>query len=256
MTCRILRLAGDDEQRHRTSTGSSVPAPSGSQPWPGRAGDWLADEIGNWDRHGGELVVSLLEPGSGRSAVAGLCGARGIEFVSLPIADRGTPEDLRPVMTLAREITGSRRAVAIHCRAGIGRASLVAAAALCGSGMTPDAALSAIGRAHGLPVPDTDSPRDWVERFHEALEPIRPGVAPKVRVRRRGKTRSSAALISRRDSSLSDCARRCEPSRSEPAPELGGGDRLQHGVAHAGRAPEVPPVEPGDPAIAVPILQE
>jgi protein-tyrosine phosphatase len=138
-----------------------------------RAGDWLADEVGNWDRHGVDRVVSLLEPAEVADldlhAEASLCRARGIEFLSLPIADRGIPEDLPAVTSLAREIAASRATVAIHCRIGIGRSSMIAAAVLCASGMTPEAAFSAIELARGLPVPDTASQREWVVRFHARL---------------------------------------------------------------------------------------
>lgn len=141
-----------------------------------RAGDWLQDEIAGWKRQGIELVLSLLE----RSEVdelelaceADLCRASGIAFWSFPIVDRGVPEDARSLARLAREIAGCGKAVAIHCRAGIGRASLVAAAVLCASGMAPGAALSAIQQARGVPVPDTDMQRAWVLRFGEQLDVV------------------------------------------------------------------------------------
>jgi protein-tyrosine phosphatase len=139
-----------------------------------RAGDWLEDEIDNWKREGVERVISLLERAEAADldlgAEADLCAARGIAFLSFPIVDRAVPEDLHATAHLAREIAGSGKAVAIHCRAGIGRSSIIAAAVLCASGMRADAALSAIQQARRVPVPDTDEQRDWVIRFGEYLD--------------------------------------------------------------------------------------
>ena len=138
-----------------------------------RAGDWLEDEVSHWKSQGVELVVSLLE----REEVAdldlgnerGLCAAKGIEFRSLPIADRGIPDDASAVKKLARDVALSQRVVVVHCRIGIGRSSLVAAAILCASGLEPDIAFAAIQKARGVPVPDTAGQREWIERQRDHL---------------------------------------------------------------------------------------
>jgi protein-tyrosine phosphatase len=139
-----------------------------------RAGDWLADEVENWRRQGIERVVSLLEREEvaelGLEGEATLCRECGIAFASFPIADRATPEDWRAALALAREIAGGGKAVAIHCRIGIGRSSIIAAAALCTGGMEPEAALAAIRQARGVPVPDTEQQRDWILRLGERLD--------------------------------------------------------------------------------------
>ena len=60
-----------------------------------RSGDWLEDEIDDWEATGIKTVVSLLEPHEvtdlGLGAEAELCASRGVRFISFPIADRGTP---------------------------------------------------------------------------------------------------------------------------------------------------------------------
>jgi protein-tyrosine phosphatase len=113
--------------------------------------------------------VSLLEQAEiselGLQDEAALCGARGIDFISLPIPDRGLPASEREVLRLAHSLLDSvqgGRCVAIHCRAGIGRSSLMAASVLICSGMTAEDALTLIREARGLSVPDTDEQRDWV----------------------------------------------------------------------------------------------
>ena len=62
------------------------------------------------------------------------------------------------------------RSIAIHCRAGIGRSSLVAASVLICLGTRPGEALRLIGNARGVPVPATDDQRDWVMAFGRAHE--------------------------------------------------------------------------------------
>jgi protein-tyrosine phosphatase len=137
-----------------------------------RAGEWLADEIIGWQAEGIRTVVSLLEPAEiselGLEREAELCRKHGIEFVSLPIPDRGLPASLRDATMLAKTVAlqvSEGKAVAIHCRAGIGRSSLIAAAVLIYSGLTADDALRLITAARGIEVPDTEAQREWVMAF-------------------------------------------------------------------------------------------
>ena len=138
-----------------------------------RAGYWLDGEIAAWKLDRVDVVLSLLEPEEAAdlelTGQAQACQAHGIHFMSFPIADRGVP-DMREAKAAAATICrhgADGKAVAIHCRAGIGRSSLMAGAALVLSGMGPVAAFSAIGRARGLEVPDTQAQRDWLIDFHE-----------------------------------------------------------------------------------------
>ncbi|MCW4460135.1 hypothetical protein OK349_00310 [Sphingomonas sp. BT-65] len=130
-----------------------------------RSGDWLEDEIEHWKRSGVEIAVSLLEPEEvaelGLEEEAAICEQNGIRFVSFPIADRTVPEDAAAAKRFAAEIAATGRPVAIHCRAGIGRSSIIAVAVLVNNGIDPAAALAAIGSARGLSVPDTDAQRAW-----------------------------------------------------------------------------------------------
>jgi len=131
-----------------------------------RAGDWLEDEVDYWQRSGIETVVSLLEQDEVRDLQLEdereLCVQNGIAFFSFPIRDRGLPEDRAAALRFARELAGSDKPIAIHCRAGIGRSSLMAAAILIETGIPAETALRAIATARGLQVPDTDAQRDWI----------------------------------------------------------------------------------------------
>ncbi len=136
-----------------------------------RSGDWLEDEIAHWQRSGVEIVVSLLERDEveelelNREPI--LCERHGIEFRSWPIPDRGLPHDPAAFRQFAGELAGSGKSIAIHCRAGIGRSSVLAAAIMVHAGESAEPALAAIADARGVPVPDTDEQRDWIAALED-----------------------------------------------------------------------------------------
>jgi protein-tyrosine phosphatase len=121
---------------------------------------------------GVDIVVSLLEA---EEVVEldiveeeSLCRANEITFISFPITDRSVPESKEAVLELAESLLNELRSaknVAIHCRAGIGRSSLIAACVLKLSGVGVDEALQKIGSARGFSVPDTREQRDWVAKL-------------------------------------------------------------------------------------------
>jgi protein-tyrosine phosphatase len=140
-----------------------------------RADDWLEAEIAEWKASGLNVVVSLLEAEEvselGLRREAELCRAAGIDFVSFPIPDRGVPNSRRHALQIANSIAQSvsgGQSIAIHCRAGIGRSSMVAACALVRLGVEAADAFILIREARGLSVPDTEEQRDWVMAFAEA----------------------------------------------------------------------------------------
>jgi hypothetical protein len=99
---------------------------------------------------------------------AACCAASGIEFVSFPFADRSVPASVADTLALVRRLTtllAADKAVAIHCRQGVGRSALMAACVLASLGDTAEEALARVARARGCPVPDTAEQRDWVLRF-------------------------------------------------------------------------------------------
>jgi len=140
-----------------------------------RAEEWLEAEVNEWKESGIDVVVSLLEHDEISELrlrrEAELCRSNGIDFISFPIPDRGLPESRHDALQIARLLaTGLRdgRSIAIHCRAGIGRSSVIAACALICSGIDAEEALALISEARGLIVPDTDEQRDWVVAFGNA----------------------------------------------------------------------------------------
>jgi protein-tyrosine phosphatase len=141
-----------------------------------RSGDWLDDEIAGWEAAGINTIVSLLERDEVNELGLGdeekLCRRHGMTFISFPIPDRGVPRTEGETEILARNIALKLKdgtTVAIHCRAGIGRSSLIAACALVCSGLDAGSAFEAISKARGIKVPDTDEQRSWVTRFGKAV---------------------------------------------------------------------------------------
>jgi len=137
-----------------------------------RAGDWLEDEVDNWHKAGVDCVVSLLEPVEvrelGLTEEANLCRSRHMTFTTFPIPDRQTPSstsETRILVEALHDLIASGKAVAIHCRAGIGRSGLIAASILKRFGLEVESAFALIADARGIAVPDTAEQRDWVHRF-------------------------------------------------------------------------------------------
>ena len=127
-----------------------------------RGGDWLADEINGWLDAGAHTIVSLLEPAEVTEleldAERSLCLKSGLDFISFPIPDRGIPEGRSEMTQLIRRVRSTiinGKRVAIHCRQGIGRSSMVAAIVLLSLGAARNEVFNTISGARGCKVPDT-----------------------------------------------------------------------------------------------------
>jgi protein-tyrosine phosphatase len=136
-----------------------------------RGGDWLADEVSGWKRMGIDVVVSLLHRYEADeldiAEEESLCQHHDIRYRSFPIQDRGTPNSAAEFLALADEITASVKqglAVAVHCRAGIGRSGLLAACILFRLGIDASNAFAVVSKARGLTVPDTSGQIDWFSK--------------------------------------------------------------------------------------------
>jgi protein-tyrosine phosphatase len=92
----------------------------------------------------------------------------GLHFERFPIPDRGVPASVAHSRALWVNLADRLRAghsVGIHCRAGIGRSSLMAAGVLLEIGVSEDHAWAVIASARGLAVPDTEAQRAWVSQL-------------------------------------------------------------------------------------------
>ncbi len=149
-------------------------------PWRGRlaivprprGGDWLEEEVRSWQEAGLDVMVSLLTHDENTELELHqeelLCRARGIQFHAYPIQDRGVPTSRKATTDLVRKLEKALEAgqsVAVHCRQGIGRSSLIAALLLVSAGVDPEAALAQIHQARGCAVPDTLEQSNWIKSF-------------------------------------------------------------------------------------------
>ena len=94
-----------------------------------------------------------------------------MEFVSLAVADRGVPSPSSNTQELFQELEKRLhlgKNVAVHCRQGIGRSSLIAATLLILAGVDSKKAWENIQKAHGCPVPDTLEQKEWGGAFYQS----------------------------------------------------------------------------------------
>ncbi|MGH7142875.1 MAG: protein-tyrosine phosphatase family protein [Planctomycetota bacterium] len=143
-----------------------------------RGGDWLEDHLRGWRQAGVETVVSLLTEAEQRelelTGEARICATLDMSFRSFPIPDRGLPTSDREVLALIADLAtlvSAGQSILLHCRMGIGRTGMIAAAVLVWRGFTADTALEAAAIARGLAIPDTLEQADWVRRFSTRATP-------------------------------------------------------------------------------------
>lgn len=135
-----------------------------------RGGDWLADEIANLKKQNVGMLVSLLEKEEmselGLLRQGTVCKSNGIEFVHFPIPDRDIPMAGDKTDGFIRYLTSRLQEgvfVVIHCRMGIGRSSIIAAAVLLQAGLKTENIIDTISGIRGLKVPDTEHQLQWLE---------------------------------------------------------------------------------------------
>jgi protein-tyrosine phosphatase len=136
-----------------------------------RVDDWVHDEFAGLRVLGVSGVVSLLEVTEARElnleSEEEYCSAASLTFDSFPIPDRGVPLSVNALSKFACDIyhrCAVGKSIVIHCRAGIGRSGLVAAAVLMHSGISAEEAIQRISQARGVSVPDTDEQALWIEK--------------------------------------------------------------------------------------------
>jgi len=133
-----------------------------------RGDDWLDDEMTGLREAGVDVLVCLQSDVERREL--GLLDEgpsaqhAGIEFRHFPIEDFGVPERSAadPFVDSLVSALADGQHVAVHCRGGIGRSSLIAAAVLVKLGATPADAWETITGVRGVPVPETDEQRAWL----------------------------------------------------------------------------------------------
>jgi len=139
-----------------------------------RLDEQLEATILGWRDEGVDVVVSLIEEAELpylTDAESALCEEVGIEFISFPVRDKTVPDSIAPIAAVAQGLAdkiATGKSVAIHCRAGIGRSTTLAACVLILLGVDGDVALDMIATARGLEVPETEAQRQWILNFSQA----------------------------------------------------------------------------------------
>lgn len=134
-----------------------------------RGDDWLESDLRVLKSGGIDVLISLIEENEaqelGLAHEEAAAQQLGMGFLSYPIPDRRTPSDgpgfvsfVARIATLLRE----GRAVGVHCRGCIGRATVLTSALLIALGASAEEALRSIEAARGCPVPDTPEQRAWI----------------------------------------------------------------------------------------------
>ena len=134
-----------------------------------RGNDWLCDEITAFSREGIEILVSMLTDEEaeelGLNDESAECAAAGISFVNVAIPDRSVPSDTNAFLGSVEQLVArvrQGRYLAVHCRASIGRSTVLAASILVRLGWDAKTAFDAIEAARGCSVPDTPEQKQWV----------------------------------------------------------------------------------------------
>jgi len=137
-----------------------------------RGGESLAEEVLAWKTASIHVVVSLLEAEEVRElelkAERLLCAEAGIEFKHFSVPDRGLPWSMKEADALIDELHANlmqSRAIAIHCRAGIGRTGLVAGCLLHRLQVPLSDIFHLLSRSRGYAMPDTAAQAEWVEAY-------------------------------------------------------------------------------------------
>jgi protein-tyrosine phosphatase len=154
---------------------TGIPAKLAIMPAP-YGGNRMEDEIRTLKREGADVLVSLLtaeeEFRIGLEHERAACSGHGIRFRSFPIPDRGIPTSTKAFLNFVDSLHYDLlqgRSIVAHCRAGIGRSSLLLASLLRREGLSADDAFRRITQARGMLVPDTPEQLHWVETLR--LEP-------------------------------------------------------------------------------------
>jgi protein-tyrosine phosphatase len=137
-----------------------------------QGGDWLQGDVRQLKDEGIDILVSLLSFRESRELdldhEKAACSSVGISFVNFPLPDRQVPPSRLGFLTFAqflhkRASEGFR--IGAHCRACIGRSSVLLATVMRLEGFTAREAFTRISEARGLRVPDTAEQERWVSRL-------------------------------------------------------------------------------------------
>ncbi len=137
-----------------------------------RGGEWLEDEIVQFKKQHVNVIVSLLGPAEiaelGLKQQETLCQKHGIAYINYSIPDRDIPRSKEKTSALVSQLQAllsEGSSIAVHCRMGIGRSAIIAAAVLLQQGGKAGDILQHISKIRGVKVPDTDDQIRWLKQL-------------------------------------------------------------------------------------------
>lgn len=130
---------------------------------------WLNAEIRQFKDQGIDLLVSLLSTEEVHALdlehEKTACSSVGISFVNFPLPDRQVPPSRLGFLTFAQFLhkkAAEGASIGVHCRACIGRSSVLLATVMRLEGFTTKEAFNRISAARGMRVPDLPAQAKWV----------------------------------------------------------------------------------------------
>lgn len=133
-----------------------------------RGGDWLAVDLNRLHAEGVDVLVSCLTAGEEQELDLGdeehIAQTVGMQFVRTTIDDRSVPRagTVDPAIDRLVAAGGNGQHIAVHCRMGLGRSPMIAAAVLIADGTPADDAISRVSAARGVAIPETEEQRAWL----------------------------------------------------------------------------------------------
>ncbi len=142
-----------------------------------RGNDWLEDEIRGLKSRGVSCLVSMLESSEewelGLEDEEATCKKWELDFINFPIKDVNTPKNEDEFIRLATDLANRIKedeTVVIHCRMGIGRASILTAAVMIRLGYEGKGIFEIISKYRGVQVPDTEEQKNWILSIEDKLK--------------------------------------------------------------------------------------
>lgn len=141
-----------------------------------KGNDWLEDEISKLNMLGVSMVVSLLEKHEEEELnieeEQDLCRKYQMQYLNLPIKDRGVPDDVGVFIQLISSIDQGLKEgkkIVVHCRMGIGRTSMVTAGVLLKNGSQAESVFEFLSEKRTLMVPDIQEQVEWIKELEKVF---------------------------------------------------------------------------------------
>lgn len=136
--------------------------------------DRLDESIESLKDGGIDVVISALAQDEILELDLGLekeiCEKYKIQFLSFTIQDRGVPLSYQSMKKFCESVSYKIQeglSIGIHCRAGIGRSSMIASCILLDLGIGIQEGIELISKSRRVRVPDTEEQMNWLYEYEK-----------------------------------------------------------------------------------------